>query len=124
MTTGCPRRRSVAVPRVAQEPGGGALQGSFQGAGRGQLGMVITYPTAPRSGAMGPSIVPQRARHGLGTRRHFGTQAVDLVKGVDARAVRAPQVQVSRKVLVVIFDGIDKTDAGQGQRTALQRALG
>jgi hypothetical protein len=58
----------------------------------------------------------------LGTQKdYFGTQGVELVKGVDLALTELHKVQVSRKVLIVICDGLDKNmEAAKGQMVALK----
>ncbi|HEX3479073.1 MAG TPA: FHA domain-containing protein [Kofleriaceae bacterium] len=95
---------------------------SFKDAGpAGSLGMVITYAdSATVRIAMGP--LDRVTGSALGTQKdYFGTQGVELVKGVDLALSELHKVQVSRKVLVVICDGIDKNmEAAKGQMTALK----
>jgi len=100
---------------------------SFKDAGPpGSLGMVITYAdSATARIPMGP--LDRITGSALGTQKdYFGTQGVELVKGVDLALSELHKVQVSRKVLVVICDGIDKNmDAAKGQMAALKaRAAG
>jgi len=100
---------------------------SFKDAGPpGSLGLVITYAdSATVRIAMGP--LDRITGSALGTQKdYFGTQGVELVKGVDLALSELHKVQVSRKVLVVICDGIDKNmDAAKGQMVALKaRASG
>jgi hypothetical protein len=95
---------------------------SFKDAGPpGSLGMVITYAdSATIRIPMGA--LDRITGSALGTQKdYFGTQGVELVKGVDLALSELHKVQVSRKVLVVICDGIDKNmDAARGQMTALK----
>ncbi len=100
---------------------------SFKDAGPpGSLGIVITYAdSATIRIPMGP--LDRITGSALGTQKdYFGTQGVELVKGVDLALSELHKVQVSRKVLIVICDGIDKNmDAAKGQMTALKaRAAG
>jgi hypothetical protein len=100
---------------------------SFKDAGpSGSLGMVITYAdSATIRIAMGP--LDRITGSALGTQKdYFGTQGTELVKGVDLALSELHKVQVSRKVLIVICDGIDKNmDAARAQMTALKaRAAG
>jgi len=87
----------------------------------GSLGIVITYAdSATVRIPMGP--LDRITGSALGTQKdYFGTQGVELVKGVDLALSELHKVQVSRKVLVVICDGIDKNmEAAKGQMTALK----
>ena len=100
---------------------------SFKDAGPpGSLGMVITYAdSATTRIPMGP--LDRITGSALGTQKdYYGTQGVELVKGVDLAVSELHKVQVSRKVLIVICDGIDKNmDAAKGQMVALKaRASG
>jgi hypothetical protein len=100
---------------------------SFKDAGPpGSLGVVITYAdSATIRIPMGP--LDRITGSALGTQKdYFGTQGVELVKGVDLALSELHKVQVSRKVLIVICDGIDKNmDAAKGQMVALKaRASG
>jgi hypothetical protein len=100
---------------------------SFKDAGpSGSLGTVITYAdSATIRIAMGP--LDRLTGSALGTQKdYFGTQGVELVKGVDLALSELHKVQVSRKVLIVICDGIDKNmDSAKAQMTALKaRAAG
>ena len=87
------RRRSVAVPRRAQGPGGRrSTSCSSRSAGPpGSVGIVITYAdSATVRIPMGP--LDRITGSALGTQKdYFGTQGVELVKGVDLAPVRAPQ---------------------------------
>jgi hypothetical protein len=95
---------------------------SFKEAGPpGSLGMVITYAdSATIRIPMGP--LDRVTGSALGTQKdYFGTQGVELVKGVDLALSELHKVQVSRKVLIVICDGLDKNmDAAKGQMVALK----
>jgi len=95
---------------------------SFKDAGPpGSLGVVITYAdSATIRIPMGP--LDRITGSALGTQKDYsGTQGVELVKGVDLALSELHKVQVSRKVLVVICDGIDKNmEAAKGQMTALK----
>jgi hypothetical protein len=87
----------------------------------GSLGMVITYAdSATVRIPMGP--LDRITGSALGTQKdYFGTQGVELVKGVDLALSELHKVQVSRKVLIVICDGLDKNmDAAKGQMVALK----
>jgi hypothetical protein len=95
---------------------------SFKDAGPpGSLGTVITYAdSATVRIPMGP--LDKITGSQLGTQKdYFGTQGVELVKGVDLALTELHKVQVSRKVLIVICDGLDKNmEAAKGQMTALK----
>ncbi|HEX3763160.1 MAG TPA: FHA domain-containing protein [Kofleriaceae bacterium] len=95
---------------------------SFKDAGPpGSLGMVITYAdSATVRIPMGP--LDRITGSALGTQKdYFGTQGVELVKGVDLALSELHKVQVSRKVLIVVCDGLDKNmDAAKGQMVALK----
>ncbi|HEX3475841.1 MAG TPA: FHA domain-containing protein [Kofleriaceae bacterium] len=95
---------------------------SFKDAGPpGSLGIVITYAdSATVRIPMGP--LDRITGSALGTQKdYFGTQGVELVKGIDLAMSELHKVQVSRKVLIVICDGLDKNmDAAKGQMTALK----
>jgi len=95
---------------------------SFKDAGPpGSLGMVITYAdSATVRIPMGP--LDRVTGSALGTQKdYFGTQGVELVKGVDLALSELHKVQVSRKVLIVVCDGLDKNmDAAKGQMVALK----
>ncbi|HEX3761866.1 MAG TPA: FHA domain-containing protein [Kofleriaceae bacterium] len=83
--------------------------------------MVITYAdTATIRIPMGP--LDRVTGSALGTQRdYFGTQGVELVKGVDLALSELHKVLVSRKVLIVVCDGLDKNmDAARGQMVALK----
>src|ERR1043165_1496946 len=82
---------------------------SFKDAGpSGSLGVVITYAdSATIRIPMGP--LDRITGSALGTQKeYYGTQGVEVVKGVDLALSELHKVQVSRKALVVICDGIDK----------------
>jgi hypothetical protein len=95
---------------------------SFKDAGPpGSLGVVITYAdSATVRIPMGP--LDRITGSALGTQKdYFGTQGVELVKGVDLALSELHKVQVSRKVLIVVCDGLDKNmDAAKGQMVALK----
>jgi hypothetical protein len=95
---------------------------SFKDAGPpGSLGIVISYAdSATIRIPMGP--LDRITGSALGTQKdYFGTQGVELVKGVDLALSELHKVQVSRKVLIVVCDGIDKNmEAAKGQLTALK----
>jgi hypothetical protein len=87
----------------------------------GSLGTVITYAdSATVRIPMGP--LDKITGSQLGTQKdYFGTQGVELVKGVDLGLTELHKVQVSRKVLIVICDGLDKNmEAAKGQMVALK----
>lgn len=87
----------------------------------GSLGVVITYAdSATIRIPMGP--LDRITGSALGTQKdYFGTQGVELVKGVDLALSELHKVQVSRKVLIVVCDGLDKNmDAAKGQMVALK----
>jgi hypothetical protein len=87
----------------------------------GSQGAVITYAdTAVVRVPMGP--LDRINGSALGTQKdYYGTQGVELVKGVDLALTELHKVQVSRKVLIVVCDGLDKNmDAAKGQMTALK----
>lgn len=87
----------------------------------GSLGTVITYAdSATVRIPMGP--LDKITGSQLGTQKdYFGTQGVELVKGVDLGLSELHKVQVSRKVLIVICDGLDKNmEAAKGQMVALK----
>ena len=100
---------------------------SFKDAGPpGSLGTVITYAdSATTRIPMGP--LDRITGSALGTQKdYFGSQGTELVKGVDLALSELHKVQVSRKVLIVICDGVDKNmETAKGQMTALKaRAAG
>ena len=87
----------------------------------GSLGTVITYAdSAVVRIPMGP--LDKITGSQLGTQRdYYGTQGQELVKGVDLGLTELHKVPVSRKVLIVICDGIDKNmEAAKGQMVALK----
>lgn len=87
----------------------------------GSVGTVITYAdSATVRIPMGP--LDKITGSQLGTQKdYFGTQGVELVKGVDLGLTELHKVQVSRKVLIVICDGLDKNmEAAKGQMVALK----
>lgn len=92
----------------------------------GSVGTVITYAdSATVRIPMGP--LDRITGSALGTQKdYYGTQGVELVKGVDLGLSELHKVQVSRKVLIVICDGLDKNmEAAKGQMVALKaRAAG
>jgi len=92
----------------------------------GSVGTVITYAdNAVVRIPMGP--LDRITGSALGTQKdYFGTQGQELVKGVDLALSGLHAVQASRKVLIVVCDGLDKNmDAAKGQLTALKtRAVG
>jgi hypothetical protein len=94
----------------------------FKEAGpQGSVGTVITYAdSATIRIPMGP--LDRITGSALGTQKdYFGTQGVELVKGVDLGLSELHKVQVSRKVLIVICDGLDKNmEAAKGQMVALK----
>jgi hypothetical protein len=99
----------------------------FKDAGpAGSVGTVITYAdNAVLRIPMGP--LDRITGGALGTQKdYFGTQGQELVKGVDLALSELHKVQASRKVLIVVSDGLDKNmDAAKGQLTSLKaRALG
>lgn len=99
----------------------------FKDAGpAGSVGAVITYAdNAVVRIPMGP--LDRITGSALGTQKdYYGTQGVELVKGVDLALTELHKVQASRKVLIVVCDGLDKNmDAAKGQLTALKsRASG
>jgi hypothetical protein len=99
----------------------------FKDAGpAGSVGTVITYAdNAVVRIPMGP--LDRITGSALGTQKdYYGTQGVELVKGVDLALTELHKVQASRKVLIVVCDGLDKNmDAAKGQLTGLKtRASG
>jgi FHA domain-containing protein len=100
---------------------------SFKDAGpTGSLGVVITYAdSATIRIPMGP--LDRITGSALGSQSDYAkTQGEELVKGVDLGLTELHKVQVSRKVLIVICDGVDKNmETAKGQMTALKaRAAG
>ncbi|HEU4733152.1 MAG TPA: FHA domain-containing protein [Kofleriaceae bacterium] len=95
---------------------------NFKDAGpAGSLGTVITYADkAVVRIPMGP--LEKITGSQLGTQRDYlGTKGVELVKGVDLALTELHKVQVSRKVLIVVCDGMDTNmEAAKGQLTALK----
>ena len=95
----------------------------FKSAGPpGSVGTVITY--ADKSVVripMGPldKITPAQ----LGTQKDYlGTKGVELVKGVDLGLTELHKVQASRKVLIVVCDGMDTNmEAAKGQLALLKQ---
>jgi hypothetical protein len=87
----------------------------------GSVGTVITYAdSATIRIPMGP--LDRISGSALGTQKdYFGTQGVELVKGVDLGLSELHKVQVARKVLIVISNGLDTNmEAAKGQMIALK----
>jgi FHA domain-containing protein len=95
---------------------------NFKEAGpAGSMGTVITYADkAVVRIPMGP--LDKITGSQLGTQKdYFGTKGVEMVKGVDLALTELHKVQASRKVLIVVCDGLDTNmDAAKGQLTALK----
>jgi len=94
----------------------------FKDAGpAGSVGTVITYAdSAVVRIPMGP--LDRITGSQLGTQKdYFGTQGVELVKGVDLGLTELHKIQASRKVMIVICDGLDKNmEAAKGQMVGLK----
>jgi hypothetical protein len=94
----------------------------FKSAGpAGSMGTVITYADkAAVRIPMGPLDKITGAQ--LGTQKdYFGTKGSEMVKGVDLALTELHKVQASRKVLIVVCDGLDTNmEAAKGQLTALK----
>lgn len=95
---------------------------NFKDAGpAGSVGAVITYADkAVVRIPMGP--LEKITGSQLGTQRDYlGTKGVELVKGVDLALTELHRVQASRKVLIVVCDGMDTNmEAAKSQLTALK----
>lgn len=91
----------------------------------GSVGAVITYADkAVVRVPMGP--LDRITGSALGTQKdYYGTQGQELVEGVDLALSELHKVQASRKVLIVVCDGIDKNmDSAKGRLTSSKaRAL-
>ena len=95
---------------------------NFKDAGpAGSVGAVITYADkAVVRIPMGP--LEKITGSQLGTQRDYlGTKGVELVKGVDLALSELHKVQASRKVLIVVCDGMDTNmEAAKGQLLGLK----
>lgn len=110
-------------PGVLEALEGALEKVDFKNAGPpGSTGTVITYADkAVVRIPMGPldKITPSQ----LGTQKDYlGTKGVELVKGVDLGLTELHKVQASRKVLIVVCDGMDTNmEAAKSQLALLKQ---
>ncbi|HEX4421720.1 MAG TPA: FHA domain-containing protein [Kofleriaceae bacterium] len=110
-------------PGVLESFEGALEKVDFKNAGpAGSVGAVITYadkavvriPMGPLDKITGSQLGSQKD--------YFGTKGVELVKGVDLGLTELHKVQASRKVLIVVCDGMDTNmEAAKGQLQILKQ---